>query len=217
MGRVDVIVADDHPVVQHGIIALLSADTTFRIVASCNDGATAVSAIRSLMPQLALLDMNMPGLHGLEILKAVVAEDLPVRIIFLAASPSDKEILAATAGGAFGIVLKEMAPDTLISCLHAVAAGEKWLPDDLIDGALMRMREHRAQIAGVENLLTLREIDVMLKVADGLSNRDVGSHLNISEGTVKIHLNSVYRKTGISNRSSLTNFAIAYRNQLSEN
>ena len=221
MGRhvrsVRIVVTDDHPVVLHGLVTLLSKDKTFKIIASCTGGPEAVEAIRTLKPDLALLDMNMPSLHGLQVLKAVVAENLAARIIFLAASPSDKEIVAAVAGGAYGIILKESAPDSLISCLNAVAAGQKWLPADLVDGALARTRELRARVAGIETLLTPREIEVMLKVADGLSNKEVASQLNLSEGTVKVYLNSIYHKVGVRNRTSLANFAITYRDQSASN
>jgi len=195
----------------------LSKNKTFKIIASCTGSPEAVEAIKTLKPDLALLDMNMPSLHGLQVLKAVVAENLATRIVFLAASPSDKEIVAAVAGGAYGIILKESAPDSLISCLHAVAAGQKWLPADLVDGALARTRELRARVAGIETLLTPREIEVMLKVADGLSNKEVASQLNLSEGTVKVYLNSIYHKVGIRNRTSLANIAITYRDQSASN
>jgi DNA-binding NarL/FixJ family response regulator len=104
----------------------------------------------------------------------------------------------------------------LINCMHAVAAGQKWFPAEMLSGALERTKERRSQIARVENLLTRREIEVMLQVANGLSNKDVGNQLNITEGTVKIHLNNVYQKIGISNRTALANFAIAYRNSLTK-
>lgn len=214
---VSIVVADDHPVVLGGIVSLLSEDKTFRLVASCTDSAQAIAAIRTLKPDLALLDMNMPNQNGLQVLKELVAENLPTRVIFLAASLTDKEIVAATAAGAYGIVLKESAPDMLIASLHAVAAGEKWLPADLVDGAIERIREDDAQLAAVSQLLTPREIEIMLKVAEGLTNSQVGSQLNISEGTVKMHLHSIYQKVGVSNRTSLANYAIAYRERLAAN
>jgi DNA-binding NarL/FixJ family response regulator len=217
MRSVSIIVVDDHPVVLRGVVTLLNEDKTFEVIASCANGAEAIDTIRNLRPALALLDMNMASPNGLQILKTVVAENIPTRVIFLAASLSDHEIVAATAGGAYGIVLKETAPETLISCLHAVAAGQKWLPAKLVDGALERTLERHAQIARVEHLLTRREIEVMLKVADGLPNKEVGSQLNISEGTVKIHLHSIYNKVGVSNRTSLANFAVIYRDRLAAN
>jgi two-component system nitrate/nitrite response regulator NarL len=216
MRSVSIVVADDHPVLLRGLVTLLNEDETFRVIARCACGLEALEAIRTCKPDLALLDMNMPSLHGLEILKAVVAETLATRIIFLAASLSDREIVAATAGGAYGIILKESAPDTLIRCLHAVAAGQKWLPAELVDGALERTMERHTQIARVEKLLTRREIEVMLRVSDGLSNKEVASQLNITEGTVKIHLHSIYHKVGVGNRTSLANFAIAYRDRRAE-
>jgi two-component system nitrate/nitrite response regulator NarL len=215
MQKVSIVVVDDHPVVLRGLLALLEADNTFRVAASFTDAVAAIDLILNLKPDIALVDMNMPRLHGLHVLRAVVTENLPTRIVFLAASPSDKEIVAAISGGAYGLVLKETAPDTLITSLHAVASGQKCLPDDLVDGALKRTRDLRAQIAGVEDVLTRREMEVMFKVADGLSNKEVGSQLNISEGTVKIHLNSIYHKIGVGNRTSLVNFAIGYLNKLS--
>jgi DNA-binding NarL/FixJ family response regulator len=98
--------------------------------------------------------------------------------------------------------------------LRAVAAGKKWHPAKLVDGAIERSRESQAEINRIEHLLTRREIEVMTRVADGLSNKDVGNELNISEGTVKMHLHSIYNKVGVSNRTSLANFAIAYRDRL---
>lgn len=217
MHTVDIVVADDHPIVLAGLVTLLKEDKTFRVVASCSDGAKAIHAIQTLKPDIALLDMNMPGLNGLQVLNAIIAENLPSRVIFLAAAPSDDEIVAATAGGAYGIILKEMAPDTLLGCLHTVASGQKCLPGDLVDGAIKRSRDNREEIANIEQLLTRREITVMLKVADGLSNKDIGSQLNISEGTVKIHLNNIYHKLGVTNRTSLSIFTNSYRSRLSAN
>jgi two-component system, NarL family, nitrate/nitrite response regulator NarL len=212
-----IVVADDHPVVLSGLVMLLSNDKkAFRLVASCSNGKKALDAIRRLKPEIALLDLNMPGLSGLQVLKAVLQENLPTRVCFIAASPSDKEIVAATEG-AYAIVLKESAPDILITCLHAVAAGQKCMPADLVDGAIQRTRERQAQIAKVSRLLTDREIEVMLRVADGLSNKEVGNQLNISEGTVKMHLHSVYHKVGVNNRTSLVNFANTYRDRLTAN
>jgi two-component system nitrate/nitrite response regulator NarL len=213
MRSVSIVVADDHPVVLHGLVTLLGDDKRFKIVASCTNGAEAIAAIRNFAPDLALLDIRMPHPNGLEVLKIVIYERLRTRVIFLAASPSDNEVIAAAAGGAFGIMLKESAPDTLISCLQAVAAGQTWLPAELVEGALERTKAHRAHVATVENMLTHREREVMLRVADGLSNKEVGNQLNISEGTVKIHLHKIYQKVGVTNRTTLANFAIAYRDR----
>jgi two-component system nitrate/nitrite response regulator NarL len=153
-------------------------------------------------------------LNGLQVLKAAAAERLSTRIVFLAATPNDREIVAAVAGGAFGIMLKEAAPDTLINCLQAVAAGRQWLPAELVDGALERTQKARAKFATVDGALTQREREVMLLVADGLSNKDVGRRLNVSEGTVKVHLHSIYQKVAVNNRTALAKFAGQYRDRM---
>jgi len=217
MRSVSIVVADDHPVVLGGLIALLKKDKIFRLAASCANGPEAIDAIRSLRPELALLDVSMPGLNGLQVLETLIAENLPTRVCLLAASLTDREIVAAATKGASGIILKEAAPDTLVTCLRAIAAGQKWLPADLVDGAVERLREHDAQIAKVSDALSPREIEIMLRVAEGLSNKEVGRQLDISEGTVKMHLHSIYQKIHVNNRTSLANFASAYRDRLAAN
>jgi RNA polymerase sigma factor (sigma-70 family) len=153
--------------------------------------------------------MNMPGPDGLEVLKIVREEMLPTRIVFLAASLSDHEISAAIAGGAFGIMLKETAPDALIDCLRSVADDRKWLPASLTEEALDRERKRILEIARLD-ALTQREREVMLLVSHGLSNKEVGRRLNVAEGTVKVHLSSIYEKLAVNNRTALANLARIY-------
>jgi two-component system, NarL family, nitrate/nitrite response regulator NarL len=197
-----------------GLVTLLKQDKSLRLVATCANGQEALDAIRTLRPDLALLDFNMPKLNGLQVLEALIAEKLPTRVCLLAASLTDKEIVAVTDRGAFGIVLKESAPDTLITALHAIAGGQKWLSGALVNGASTRLRELQAEITRVTDALSPREIEIMLSVAEGLSNKEVGRQLKISEGTVKMHLHSIYQKINVSNRTSLANFAMAYRDRL---
>jgi len=214
---VSIVVADDHPVVLGGLITLLKEDKTFKLAATCGNGEQAIDAIRAFRPDIALLDVNMPRLNGLQVLKTLNAEKLPTRVCFLAASLTDREIVDAAAQGAFGIILKESAPDKLIACLHTIAAGQKWLAADLVERASKRLREHHLEIAKVSDVLSPREIEIMLKVAEGLSNKEVGRQLKISEGTVKMHLHSIYQKIQVTNRTSLANFAMAYRDRLAAN
>ena len=187
MPAVSLVIADDHPVVLQGLIALLREHSNFKLVGSCSNGLDCINTIRNLLPDVALLDINMPNANGLDVLKMVTAEGLPTRIIFLAASPSDREIMAAVEGGAFGIMLKESAPDMLVNC---------------------------AQFERVDNALTEREREVMLLVVDGLSNKEVARRLNISEGTVKVFLHSIYQKVSVNNRTALAKFASLYRDRM---
>jgi two-component system nitrate/nitrite response regulator NarL len=104
-------------------------------------------------------------------------------------------------------------PETLITCLQAVAAGQKWLPEDIVEPARLRARERHGQ-ARTYHALTEREREVMLLVADGLSNKEVGRRLNVTEGTVKVHLYAIYQKVGVINRTALANWAWQHRDQL---
>jgi len=111
-----VVIADRHPVVVHGLISLLGAQSDFKVVASCYDGKKCLQAIRDLSPDIALLDIFMPGLTGLDILAAATSEHLRTRIVFLTASAEDRDLIIAAARGAYGVVLKEAAPDVLVHC-----------------------------------------------------------------------------------------------------
>jgi DNA-binding NarL/FixJ family response regulator len=211
---VRLVIADDQPVVLHGLISLVGSDRSFTIVASCSNGTESISIIRTLRPDVALLDMSMPGLNGLEILAIVRAEDLPTRIVFLTASIQDHGVTAAAVRGVHGIVFKDCSPDALLHGLREVASGRKWLPTALIDGAVLSETEGEDRSAAF-GALTDREREVMRLAAQGLSNKQIARHLNVCDGTIKVHLQNVYRKVAVRNRTALAALAISYRDALS--
>ena len=208
--KIRLVVADDHPVVRHGLINLLSTESEFEIVAACADGAECIEAIRDLKPDIALVDMVMPAMTGLDVLTAATVAMLPTRIVLLAGAPADAEIVDAVSGGAFGFMLKDAAPDELVACLQAVARGEKWLPEELIEKAQARETERQSECALIDTALTRRERDVMLLIGESLSNKETGQRLSLSEGTVKLHLHSIYSKLGLRNRTALAALAAKY-------
>jgi len=120
-----IVIADDHPVVLQGLANLIASDPNFTLLASCPDGEQCVRAIRHFGPDIAVVDMTMPIMNGLEVLAGVIAERLPTRVVFLAASFKNSEIVAAAQGGAFGVMLKDTDPETVLHCLREVAAGRK--------------------------------------------------------------------------------------------
>jgi len=208
-----IVVADDHPVVLHGVADLLRTERDLRIVAVCRDGLSAISAIRERRPDLAVLDIAMPGKSGLEVLTAIAAEGAATKVILLTATATDSQIVGAIARGVSGIILKDTAVHDLISCVREVAAGRTWLPPEIVGAALERETGREVQRDLFESL-TDREREVMRLVAEGLSNKDVARQLNISEGTIKIHLHKIYEKLGIRNRTALAAVAIAHRDVL---
>ena len=117
--RQSVVLADDHPVVLRGLESLIRTDPLFRVVQTCTDGSAALEAIGNNQPSIAVLDINMPRMTGLEVLHRVAGHKWPTKVVLLTASVGDRQIVRAIADGAFGIILKEAAADTLLDCLHA--------------------------------------------------------------------------------------------------
>jgi DNA-binding NarL/FixJ family response regulator len=198
-----VVLADDHPVVLGGLQALLASEPGVEIVAAVPDGASALAMIRAHEPHMAVLDITMPKLTGLEVLENLEQDGLATRAVFLTGSASDEQIAAAVERGAWGFLLKEHALDTLVQCLRAVAAGQRWLPEELVAPAVRRATERRAKDVQLERVLTAREREIAGLVAQGLSNKHIARALSITEGTAKIHLNHVYQKLGLANRTAL--------------
>src|SRR3954469_17579271 len=202
-GAVRVLLADDHPLVLDGLQALLRSEPGMEVVAAAPDGAIALELIRAHEPPMAVLDINMPRLSGLDVLEALEQDGLATRAVFLTGSARDEQIAAAVERGAWGFLLKEHALDTLVQCLRAVAAGQRWLPEELVAPAVRRATERRAKDVQLERVLTAREYEIAGLVAQGLSNKHIARALTISEGTAKIHLNNVYQKLQIPNRTTL--------------
>jgi len=209
--RTSVLVADDHPLVLRALNELIAGQPDFEVVATVADGTSALARAREILPNLAVLDLSMPGIGGLELLNIIMMESLPIRVIFLTASIPDDEIVYAIEAGVYGILLKESAPEALLSCMRQVALGKKWLPPDLVDPALERQTSRPRRPGSESDLLTIREADVVRLVCEGLSNKSIGRKLNLSEGTVKIHLHNVYRKLEVNNRTTLAKVALGWR------
>ena len=197
------VLADDHPIVLSGLRAFLQAAPEVEIVATALDGANALEAIRTHEPHIAVVDVNMPQLSGLEVLEALEADGLATRVVLLTGSASDEQIATAVERGAWGLLLKEHALDTLTECLKTVAAGRRWLPEELVAPAVRRAAERRATVGQLERVLTAREYEIAGLIAQGLSNKHIARALGISEGIVKAHLHHVCEKLGGLNRTSL--------------
>lgn len=209
-----VVIADDHPVVLNGLKGLIETDPSFRVVAVCPDGRQAIQAIKELQPELAILDVSMPGLSGIEVLEHIQAHKLTTRVIFLTASAEDHEIAEAVTRGAYGLMLKDVAADTLLACMRAVVDGRRWLPSELVQSAIKREEERRDVSNRIADVLTSREREIVEFVAEGQSNKEIALRTGLTEGTVKIHLHNIYRKLNVGNRTALTALALSYKDRL---
>ena len=210
---ISIVVADDHPSVLHGVTDVLTSNPDMTVVAACSDGTAALQAIRQLAPTVAVLDLLMPGLSGLGVLEGISADRSATKVVLLTTTATDRQLLAAVTRGAKGIVLKEAALPELVQRVRCVAAGDLWLPPD-VEAALERRTRCQSVSKRMAESLTCREQQIVLMVSNGLSNKDIGRRLDLSEGTVKVHLHNVYRKLKVNNRTALTAMAITCREDL---
>lgn len=199
---IDVIIADDHPIVLAGLTQLFRQEGGMRVVATCVNGLEALDAVRTHRPDVLLLDLNMPKLDGLRVLRALASERIVVNTIVLTAEADAARVSAARAAGARGIVLKDLSPHHVIDGVRRVYAGSEWVeflgrPRD----AAPEQSEPRDEPESLG--LTPRELELATLVVSGLRNRDVATRLGISEGTAKLHLYNVYKKLGVANRVEL--------------
>lgn len=202
-----ILVADDHPIVLKGLVELFDGESDASVVATCVNGNEAAAALRQEVPDVAVLDLHMPGKNGLELMQEIRRERLPTRPVLLAAALEPQEVVEATRLGARGILLKESAPEDLLTCVLRVFNGERVIPEPWLSQALDEMLRREAATQSLSGDLTPREVDLVRTAAGGLTNREIGAKLGISPGTVKIHLHNIYKKLGVKNRVELTLFA----------
>ena len=211
---VSVVIADDHPVVLQGIAEILRAQPDISVVAACNGGRDATAAIQQFTPDVAVLDIIMPDLSGLDVLLSIGGDRFKTRVVLLTAVATDDRILAAMTSGAKGLLFKDAAPDNLVDCIRDVAKGKLCFPNDLIDAALDRKIGRQADGECPIEALTPREAQIALLLSEGLSNKLVAWQLKMAEGTVKVYLHNIYEKLGIPNRTALCAWAIPHRDWL---
>ena len=183
------------------LASVLQAEGDFVVVARCQDEAECIAAIRALSPSLALLDMSLSDLSGLQVLAAVRTEAFPTRVVFLSSS-SATDAARAFSMGASGVLPKDGAPQSLIRWLRQVISGQQQVPLAVRNARGSRMRGKPEELV---TALTARERQIVELVSTGLSNREVGELLHISEGTMKVHLHHIFQKLSIRNRTALAN------------
>jgi len=202
-GSMRVVIADDHPIVLAGLESLLQREPDILVVQRCADGVETLRAVAKHEPDVLVLDLRMPRADGLAVLRHMHEERLPTRTVLLAAVVDDDELVEAIRLGVQGIVLKEMAPQFLVECLRQVHIGRQWFEQRVVGDAMDKLVRRAAAAGEMSRLLSRREIEVVRAVAQGLRNRQIAERLGIAEGTVKLHLHTVYTKLGVDGRTAL--------------
>lgn len=202
-----ILIADDHPIVLDALAQLFALENGIEVVARCGNGEEALHLTRTLHPDVAVLDIRMPHRDGVEVLRAIRSESLPTRVVLLTAAMTDDEVAEAVRLGVGAIVLKETAPRRVVHAVRVVAAGEQLLDEQAVRRALDRLMHRESGVAAARRVLTAREIEIVRMVATGMRNKAIAERLSITEGTVKIHLHSIYEKLGVNGRVELTLYA----------
>ena len=194
-----ILIVEDHHVVRQGLVALLSVAEGVEVVGEAEDGVEAIRAFNLLHPDVTLIDLRMPKMSGVEVIQKVRGDHAHARFIVLTTFDGDEDIYRALQAGARAYLLKGMTVDLLLSTIRAVHAGKSCIPPVIAQKLAERMSTEQ---------LTQREQDVLEQIVQGKSNKEIGKELEISEATVKTHINNLLGKLGVQDRTQAATAAI---------
>jgi DNA-binding NarL/FixJ family response regulator len=205
-GRITVLIADDHPVVRQGLQVLLSVQDDIDVVGEAADGEQAVAMAAELVPDVILLDLKLPGMDGVGVLRELRDSGLATRALVLTSASDRALVTLAMQAGAAGFLYKDVDPDALVRALRSVHDGNTLLAPEAA-GSLLRSPAGASAVRGI-GALTGREREVLAEIADGRSNREIARRLRVSETTVKTHVSSVLAKLGVADRTQAALLAV---------
>ena len=194
-----VLVADDHPLVRQGVVAVVAAQSDMAVVGEAGDGRETVDLFRKLRPDIALIDLGLPGLDGIGAMEAIRAEFPGSRFIALTVYQGEEDIRRALQAGARAYLLKNAPPSQLVAAIRAVHAGLRKIPPEVAS---------RISDRGPGSGLTAREIEVLKLVAKGCTNVEIGQELHITSGTAKWFVSSILSKLGVDDRTEAVTTAL---------
>ncbi len=209
-----ILIADDHALFRDGLRRLLQAEPGLEVVGEASDGDVLVDLVRKTKPDILLLDLSMPRRDGMEVLRELLANRLPVRTLLLTASIEKLQIVQALKLGAYGVIMKESTTRQLVDGIRCVMAGEYWVGRESVSDLVRALRSVAPAVERLERRdygLTARELEIVTLVVAGYSNPDIAQRCAISEQTVKHHISNVFDKLGVSNRLELALFAVNHR------
>lgn len=210
MMAIKVVIADDHALLREGLAKILSLESNFLIVGEANCGDEAIALTRTLKPDVVLMDINMPGLNGIEATK-IIKEEMPqVEIIALTIHEDEEYIFELVRAGVSGYILKDIQPEQLIKAIKDVAEGKTAIQPNItakLLGEFNRLSDRKTNMFSCDQL-TARELEVIKLIAQGMPNKEIASTLYISEKTVKNHITNIFRKLNVEDRTQAALFAL---------
>jgi two-component system, NarL family, nitrate/nitrite response regulator NarL len=205
-----VLIADDHPHARQAITEMLEDDLSFTIVGQAKNGKEAIQLSKQLLPDIILMDIEMPEMNGLEATK-IIKENSPfIKIIILSVSDNVTDLFTAIQYGAQGYLLKNMDPDDWLAYLHSLIEGSSEATHEIAGKLLYQFREKDLQHSTTLPNLTPREKEILLLIAEGITNKQIAEQLFIAENTVKNHTKNLLEKLNLENRVQLASYAIKH-------
>ncbi|MEW5961474.1 MAG: response regulator transcription factor [Chloroflexota bacterium] len=199
-----ILIVDDHTLLRHGLRLILNHAEGLTVVGEAGDGEEAIVLARELKPDVILMDVNMPGLDGIEATRRIRAAQPEIQVLMLTISQHDDDLIGAIKAGARGYLLKNAQSSEVIESIRRVMAGEAIVPPPM----MARVLDELAQPAPTSKELSERESDILKLVAQGLSNKEIAAQLYISENTVKTHVRHILEKLNLSNRAEAAVYAV---------
>jgi DNA-binding NarL/FixJ family response regulator len=196
---IEIVVADDHPIVRSGIVANLMQQRDMKVVAEGNDGLEALALVKKYLPDVVLLDLRMPRMDGLEVVAKINALHIQSKVIVMTTFESQEDVQCAVSAGARAYLLKDCTQQTLLEAIRRVYLGEIFLLPQIVQKLVERIQKPQ---------ISPRELEVLKSVASGKSNKEIGVQLFIGEGTVKTHVASLLEKLGVTGRTSAVREAV---------
>lgn len=205
--EIKVMIADDHKMVREGIKQLLELDENISVVAMASDGEECLSFLKDWLPDVLLLDINMPNKNGLDVLEEIKDQGLDVKVIILTVHNEVDYLLRAVEIGVDGYILKDSGSAELINAIMMVMNGESYIQPDMIPMLNSKMVIRNSDKEKIKNL-TKRELEVLILVSEGMFNKEIADKLEISERTVKNHISNIFKKIDVADRTQAAVFAI---------
>lgn len=205
--KIKVMIADDHVLMREGIRQLLEFDGSIEVIAEANDGVECLEKLKTVKPDVLLLDINMPNKNGIEVLEEIHKRNLSVKILILTVHNEIEYLIKAVDIGVDGYLLKDSESTELKKAITIVLNGESYIQPNLIPALNSRLVARDVDQEKIE-ALTRRELEVLIQVAKGMFNKEIAIALNISERTVKNHISNIFKKIDVSDRTQAAVFAI---------
>ncbi len=203
-----ILLIDDHPLLRKGVKQLIELDDKLQVIAEASNAIDGIKAAKESEPDLILLDLNMPNINGIEALKMLRDEEVTSRIIVFTVSDNEEDVVAALKAGADGYLLKDMEPEELLASLRQAALGKVVISDKLTTLLAQALQSGRSSNKSDISSLTPREKQIIKLIAGGLPNKLIARKLNITEGTVKVHVKHLLKKLRLRSRVEVAVWAV---------